>query len=241
MKPIVWMRKTHKWLGLLVGFQVFCWVLGGVVMSVLPLDKVHGDHLHHTLKPKALTEHDHQRAFNLISQHAPQTHHIRVFSIFQRKYVEFSNADNDLIIYDLDRGAPAIELSNDEVIANAQAIYTGADRIPTVERVIQHSTEYKKKLPAWRVTFDDDVNTTYYFDTQTGSLQSVRSSLWRVFDFFWMLHIMDYSERENFNNPLLITAAIIALLFVFSGFYLIVKVFHRRDFNWLLLRRKTKG
>ena len=38
-------RKLHKWLGYLLGIQILAWLLGGLVMSAIPLEKVHGKHL----------------------------------------------------------------------------------------------------------------------------------------------------------------------------------------------------
>ncbi len=38
-------RKVHKWLGYLLAIQIFFWLLGGLVMSAIPLEKVHGKHL----------------------------------------------------------------------------------------------------------------------------------------------------------------------------------------------------
>jgi hypothetical protein len=38
-----------------------------------------------------------------------------------------------------------------------------------------------------------------------------------------MLHIMDYDERENFNNPLLISFAATSVLFCLSGFLLLLQ------------------
>ena len=38
-------RKGHKWLGYLLALQIFFLLLGGLVMSSLPLEKVHGKHL----------------------------------------------------------------------------------------------------------------------------------------------------------------------------------------------------
>ena len=38
-------RKLHKWLGLMLGIQVFFWIAGGLIMSAIPLEKVHGKHL----------------------------------------------------------------------------------------------------------------------------------------------------------------------------------------------------
>jgi hypothetical protein len=38
-------RKTHKWLGLFIGLQVVVWSLSGRYMTVVHIDKIHGDHL----------------------------------------------------------------------------------------------------------------------------------------------------------------------------------------------------
>jgi len=63
----------------------------------------------------------------------------------------------------------------------------------------------------------DARHTTLYVSPQTGEVVARRNDLWRAFDFVWMLHIMDYDEREDFNHPLLIATAATALLFVLSG------------------------
>jgi hypothetical protein len=49
----------------------------------------------------------------------------------------------------------------------------------------------------------------------------VLSDIWRFYDFFWMLHIMDYQEYEDSNNLLIITAAILSLAFVMTGMMLL--------------------
>ena len=45
--------------------------------------------------------------------------------------------------------------------------------------------------------------------------------MWRFYDFFWMLHIMDYRGRDNFNNPLLRAFALTGLAFALSGVTLV--------------------
>jgi hypothetical protein len=57
--------------------------------------------------------------------------------------------------------------------------------------------------------------------------------MWRVFDFFWMLHIMDYGERENFNSPLLITASVVGWVLAVTGIWLVVL--------WLMRRKKKRA
>ena len=38
-------RRTHKWLALLVGAQALLWTLTGFYMVVVHIDTIHGDHL----------------------------------------------------------------------------------------------------------------------------------------------------------------------------------------------------
>ena len=58
-------------------------------------------------------------------------------------------------------------------------------------------------------------------NANTGLIDARRNDMWRLFDFFWMLHIMDYQEREDFNHPLLIGAAGLALSVVIFGMALL--------------------
>ena len=61
--------------------------------------------------------------------------------------------------------------------------------------------EYREKpLPAYAITFDKPNNTTVYVSKDLGTVQSFRNNQWRIFDFLWMMHTMDYQERDNFNN-----------------------------------------
>ena len=54
-----------------------------------------------------------------------------------------------------------------------------------------------------------------------------------------MLHIMDYPGRENFNNPLIISIALIAIWLGLSGFGLLFGSFTRADFFFLNILRKN--
>jgi hypothetical protein len=55
---------------------------------------------------------------------------------------------------------------------------------------------------------------------ELGTVQKFRNQKWRVFDFLWMLHTMDYESRDNFGNVLLRTFSIFGLVTVLSGFLL---------------------
>ena len=79
-----------------------------------------------------------------------------------------------------------------------------------------------------RVEFADRNETTLYVSATNGDLLAKRHDLWRWFDFFWMLHIMDYDERSDANNTLLRVSSAIGLLFAVTGVWLLFYSFKRR-------------
>ena len=40
-----YLRKTHRYLGVIIGIQFMAWTVGGLYFSWNNIDKVHGDHL----------------------------------------------------------------------------------------------------------------------------------------------------------------------------------------------------
>lgn len=76
-------------------------------------------------------------------------------------------------------------------------------------------------LPAWQVELSDAHATRVFVDAITGDVVSRRNDRWRSYDFLWSLHIMDYRGRENFNHPLMLGAALLALGTVVSGIVLL--------------------
>lgn len=96
------------------------------------------------------------------------------------------------------------------------------------------------KEPVWRVDFDDADATTVYVSARSGKVLEHRNSTWRLFDFFWMLHIMDYAERTNFNNPLLVSSVIGGLWMALSGVWLLFASVRLAQFLPARLRRRSR-
>ena len=81
--------------------------------------------------------------------------------------------------------------------------------------------EYRENpLPAYAITFDHPTNTTVYVASEMGTVQKFRNNKWRVFDFLWMLHTMDYENRDNINNWVLRIFSVLGLVTILSGFLL---------------------
>ena len=103
----------------------------------------------------------------------------------------------------------------------AEADHAGDARAARVERITANDSEYRGALPAWRVDFDDGANRSLYVAADTGAVTARRSTLWRVYDFLWGLHIMDWRGHEDFNHPLLIVATLLALIVTIAGIVLL--------------------
>ena len=116
-----------------------------------------------------------------------------------------------------------------EIRALARGRYAGSERIASVRLISTIPGEIRgRKPPLWMVEFDHWNKPTLYFSPLTGELVTRRHELWRIFDFVWMFHIMDFDERENVNNPLLRIFTWGALLMASSGIWLLFYSFHRK-------------
>ena len=116
-----------------------------------------------------------------------------------------------------------------EIRAIARATYTGSHPIASVALITDIPGEIRgRKPPLWRADFDGWNKPTLYFSPATGELLTRRHELWRIFDFVWMLHIMDYEERSNVNNPLIRVATWSAVAMALSGAWLLLWSFPRR-------------
>lgn len=119
--------------------------------------------------------------------------------------------------------------SQEEIARIAQSRYKGDERLVSLALIKEVPGEIRgRKPPLWRAQFSGWNKPTLYISPVTGELISRRHELWRVFDFMWMLHIMDYQERENVNNWLLRGMTVLALVTVLSGIWLLWFAFPRR-------------
>ena len=75
-------------------------------------------------------------------------------------------------------------------------------------------------MPVYRVILDHPKKPHIYVSPVTGEIITRRNRPWRLFDFFWMLHIMDYGERESFNHLLLTFMSLLAITTSASGLVL---------------------
>lgn len=47
-------RRTHKWLALVVGVQALIWAVSGMYMTAIHIDTIHGDHFVRAADPRPI-------------------------------------------------------------------------------------------------------------------------------------------------------------------------------------------
>lgn len=136
-------------------------------------------------------------------------------------------------LFDATTGAPMPPINAGQATAIAKAAWKSAIR-PKSEatRVTEESPEYRGALPAWRIAFADPDATSVFVAADTGRITAVRTGTWRLYDFFWSLHIMDWKNHEDFNTPWLLAFAIGGLFFGLAGTVLLFM-------RWPIRRRRT--
>jgi hypothetical protein len=201
-----------------VGIQVLLWISGGVVMSAIPIDMVRGKHL---IVPETKITAD---------QHIPAAANINMAAWkkvewkirLDQTVLKATDFDSKVSWLSANKGLLLESLSREQIEQIAKDRFTGTEGIEQTALIQNPPFEVRHlSPPLYRVNFDDWVHTTFYLNPLSGEIQSVRSDLWRLYDFFWMLHIMDYETRDDFNHPLLIAAAGISLFFTISGILLL--------------------
>ncbi|MBD63474.1 MAG: hypothetical protein CMD68_05260 [Gammaproteobacteria bacterium] len=98
----------------------------------------------------------------------------------------------------------------------------------TVELVdeAKRGSEYRgRELPLYKVASlsEDGKQINVYQNPFSGEIVAIRSSQWRIWDFMWGLHIIDWIDRDNIDNIFLKVFSFIALFTSISGVILFFK------------------
>ena len=241
-------RQLHFYLGLLLFLQLLAWFASGVVMSWYPIEEVRGNHLRKepvaanwqqaVVSPAAVLA-QYPTARLSLAQSGTTPLYLLTFAQ-QELYINAVSGQPLAALSEADIRAAALALyqpapeqqpmSDNQTTDNQQA--TGHQKAtasvstkPEIAKLqlLQHPPNEVRGLraPLWQVSFNDAGHSTFYLHPLTGDLLRVRTDTWRLYDFFWMLHIMDYQDRSDFNHPLLYLSAGLALLFTLGGLILL--------------------
>lgn len=234
-----YLRRLHRYLGVTIGIQFLLWTVGGLYFSWSDMDEVHGDYQR---KPAPLLVPDTAAWVSpsvvIANLRAAGEHPDSILSL---RLVPVLDAACWQVVF-IDRNAhhrrptrtrlayartgvlrPA--LSEAEAVEIASRQFNG---VPTLQDAVYYTEvppnhEYRENaLPAWGVTFADPARTTVYVAAERGTVEKFRNGKWRMFDWLWMWHVMDYESRDHIGNWLLRLFSVLGLLTICSGFSMFV-------------------
>ena len=222
-------RSLHKWFGLVIGLQLLIWLASGLYMVIVDLDFIHGDPLVKNMQQAVVVPGSVLISMATLRSKYPDATRIGIKPVLGKSLYTVTTPDAR---YLLDAETAAVISPLNEETARDIAIFhfNGNARILNTSLITSNPpTEIQtRRLPLWRIDFDDRFSTSFYIDPYTGRLVTRRHQYWRIFDFMWMLHIMDYDERTDAHNLLLKTAQVTGLIFAITGLWLLLYAFSGR-------------
>lgn len=212
-------RAVHRWVSYVLLVPIAFWFISGVFMSWSELKVVRGEHNmaerpHPSLAGGALTD-------VLSGVEGVQSVTVRDLGGHYGVHIQHASGEG---LFDPTSGAALGPISENEARAIASADF--APEFPVSSTVLLEGKapiDYRRRMPVWRVTMADPESTVLYIDPISARVTARRTDHWRVFDFMWMLHIHDFEERSDINNPLLKLTSALAALFLLTGGVLIVQ------------------
>ncbi len=233
-------RTWHRWLGLVFGLQFLLWTLGGLYFSWTSIPAVRGDDIRRKSPPLALDglpAGSMARAIGAFRGRYPKE------EVQELRWTEDHRGSGHLLLrfyskgrerharIDPVRAALMPDIGPEEATAIAVAAVKPKMEVAgvTLLETAPPGHEYREKtLPAYAVHLTGEADCTVYVGRETGAVHSIRNSQWRVFDFLWMLHIMDYRGRDDINNLILRIASGLGLITLASGYLLFFLTRRRR-------------
>jgi hypothetical protein len=233
-----WLRVLHKWVGLVIGLQILLWTLSGAMMAVLDMSAVAGGERPEPPTVQAAAT----DAWPSVRQQlgtAPVTG-LTLRPLLNRQVYEVRTA-RDIRLFDAASGS-RVEINATLAQEIAKAAYSGDAPVQRVRLLDSLTLAVRThQLPIWRVDFADEDSSSYYVSASTGALLERRNDTWRLWDFFWMLHNMDYVNRTSFNHPLIIVVGFAAVWLAISGVWLLFRTGWRSDFNKVAARSRRRA
>ncbi|QDP00580.1 hypothetical protein [Thalassotalea sp. PS06] len=232
-------RRFHKIILSITFIQLLLWGISGLYMVLMDIDYIRGTPFKAAkseLTPEAVTV-----SVKDIYLRFPKTSNLRLSSLANTPVYHVSTCVNSCVSNYISNGASdnertyLINASSGELIngideALAREIAATGYQSDGPKPEILSATLFVESapsdfparlLPAWQIQFGDNANTRFYIDASTGDIRSVRHQYWRLFDLMWQLHIMDYDDGADVDNPMLTLFILSTLAALLSGVMLL--------------------
>ena len=197
MKTNKFIRSLHRYLSIFIAIQLLLWTVSGIYFAFNKIELIRGE-----------------------QYRLPTNVEYRIFDRLGQQVIA-SNKDGNIVYRTYPEGNLLEKLSVEEakLIASIKTSLEPVSAILLTES--SPGSEYRgRSLPIYQITTTSKDDTNIYLDPLSGDVLAIRSDSWRMWDFLWSLHIMDYDQRDNINNFLLRIFSILALVSSISGILL---------------------
>jgi hypothetical protein len=204
--------RIHIWLAWLIGVPLLFWTISGLWMVARPIEEVRGEALRAETPVLKL---ERAAQFPLLFGKFGEIDSIRLIQQPRGPVWIVNFHDKSVFRASADEGQWLEPVAEAEARVMAAKAYRGAGTVVSIKRTSaeQAPLDLRKARPSWQVRFSD--GTHLYLDGKTGEVLALRTTQWRVYDWFWGLHIMDLQGREDSHHIILIVFAGLASLGVF--------------------------
>ena len=234
----IWLRRIHKWVGLIIGVQFLLWAISGTAMALLNMEEVAGGERAEQSSPPLRAA---PAAWPRIQQALagqPVTK-VSLQPLPWGQHLLVTSPSAGVRLFNAATGLP-LQIGGREAQLIAAAAHPDRAAVAHVTPLTELTLAVREhQLPIWQVAFRDDRHSSYYVSGTTGVILERRNDTWRWWDFFWMLHNMDYAKRTSFNHPLIVTVGIAMAWLAVTGFWLLFRTMWRHDLTWLKFSRGT--
>lgn len=210
-------RFVHKYISFFISLQLLLWTVSGIYFSFNKIENVRGEQYVLPIQAKE---------FNINPPDLKQASEaVNYFYRLDQIIYSIKNS-NGIRYYDQDH-RPVKKISFDQAKQIVNLRTTLKALSVSLVNSSSSGSEYRgRQLPLYKVSAksESDSIINVYVDPYSGNISLIRSTQWRLWDFLWGLHIMDWIERDNIDNYFLKFFSILALISSISGIILFFKV-----------------
>ena len=210
-------RKYHKWLMLFIGLQFVVWSSSGAYMVLMNIDYIHGDSLA-AEKTSAINPEQVNYSFKQLLNDYPQAINIELGVVLNQAVYRFTLAKKKMLVSATD-GRQLSPINKALAIAIAKQSYANKATVITHVQLLTAEPPRElsaRHLPVWRIDFDDFASPSFYISANSAQLVTKRHSFWRVFDWMFAFHVMDYIDESPDNKLLLIVSLLAFIASIFG-------------------------
>ena len=206
-------RAIHKYFSLIVSIQLLLWTVSGIFFAFNKIELIRGEGY--------LLSNDDTSLFKSPEFIVQSSDVVTVMKRLDKTV--FIIKDNDGVKYLDFRGEELAKLTPKESYEIVRNMTTLTPK--TIYEINQDvaGSEYRGRLlPLYRITSYDknDKEINVYINPFSGKIEAIRTFSWRIWDFLWGLHIIDWNDRDNINNIFLQIFSLLALVSSITGIIL---------------------